>query len=227
MADNEQHGSQDTTPASHPEGAGQSQGYTPETSPSESAASPSADAPEPAGLSQDAPPVAPPASQPSHGYQPQPQQFTPVDPNRAQATEEQPQQPSYGQQQVPPPFPQPGQGYQPQPQEFQQQQYPPYQQPMQQGYQQPMQQQVYPEMKDRSTMYLIFSILEILLCGGIFAIIPLVLSIQYKNAFATGNLGQVMKKEKQARHWLIIVLIVGIIGMISFFYLISTGEYPY
>lgn len=98
---------------------------------------------------------------------------------------------------------------------------------MQQGYQQPMQQQVYPEMKDRSTMYLIFSILEILLCGGIFAIIPLVLSIQYKNAFATGNLGQVMKKEKQARHWLIIVLIVGIIGMISFFYLISTGEYPY
>lgn len=122
----------------------------------------------------------------------------------------------------------PQQGAQPHQQPPAQQPYqqPPAQQPYQQGVQpyqqQPYQQQPYggaypaqPMIEDKSTTYIVLSVLEILLCGGIFGIIPLVLSIQYKNAVSAGLVDQAAAKRKSARTALIVVLIVGIIAVIA------------
>lgn len=70
---------------------------------------------------------------------------------------------------------------------------------------------------DRSTMYTIIAVLEIIFAGGLLAIIPLVMSIQYKNAYASGDMMKAAQKEKSARIALIVVGIIGILATIAVF----------
>ena len=114
------------------------------------------------------------------------------------------------------------QTYQQQPYQEQPYQQPYQQQPYQQPYQQPMYQQPYQApVKDNSTLYIVISVLEIIFLGGVFAIIPLVYSIQYKNALSAYNFPLAEDKSKMAVRWLIIApciaIVIGIIAMIYIF----------
>lgn len=162
----------------------------------------------------------PPAQQ---GYQPQPQQFV-QQPNPtyqpssgqvpAAGAPQSGQYPQYNTQQPNNPYQPP---YQQQP--YQQQAY------QQQYQQQQYQQQPYVEVPDRSTMYIVLSILEILFCGGLIAIIPLVFSVQYKTAFSNGDMVSAKAREKSARIWLIVALCVGIVALIFTISMVSSGLY--
>ena len=123
------------------------------------------------------------------------------------------QQPQYQQQQ-----------YQQQYQQGNQYQY--QQQPGQQQWQQPYANQQYAAVppapfENNSTMYIVFSVLEFLFCGGLFAIIPFVFSLQYRDAYLTGNFEQAALKKKNAKISLIVILCVGIVLTILSFIALS------
>ena len=112
------------------------------------------------------------------------------------------------------------QGYQPADPYGQQQAYQqPYQQPQQQAYQQPYQQpQQYPGQQPKSaTTLIVLSVLEILFCGGLLAIIPLIFAIQANSAYNMGDIAGGDAKAKTAKTALIIILVVGIVFTIAFF----------
>ena len=110
---------------------------------------------------------------------------------------------------------QPQQTYQ-EPQNYQQPQA--YQQP-QQGYQQSYQQPQmggYPQQPTKSgTVYIVLSVLELLFCGGLFAIIPLVFSIQANTAYKMGDNVTGDAKAKSAKIALIVILAVGILAIFA------------
>ena len=133
---------------------------------------------------------------------------------------------------APAPAPQPAQpgqpaqpvqpGYQPV-----QQQFPPANPNLaaqQQFQQQPFQQQPYNNVSpaaaavpNRSNTYTIIAVLEIIFAGGLLAIIPLIMSIQYKNAYNSGDMVKAAQKEKSTRIALIVVGIIGILATIALF----------
>ena len=119
-----------------------------------------------------------------------------------------------------------------QPVQYQQQQYQQgnqyqyQQQPGQQQWQQPYANQQYAAVppapfENNSTMYIVFSVLEFLFCGGLFAIIPFVFSLQYRDAYLTGNFEQAALKKKNAKISLIVILCVGIVLTILSFIALS------
>lgn len=91
----------------------------------------------------------------------------------------------------------------------------PYQQPVQpQPYQQPAYQQQAPKS---ATMLIVLSVLEFLFCGGLLAIIPLVLAIQAGSAYSAGNIAGGDAKAKSAKTALIVVLAIGIVAYVGLF----------
>ena len=91
----------------------------------------------------------------------------------------------------------------------------PYQQPVQQ---QPVYQQPYNQAPAKSaTVYIVCSVLEFLFCGGLFAIIPLIFSIQAGSAYKSGDIAGGDAKAKNAKTALIVVLIVGIVAYAAVF----------
>ena len=125
------------------------------------------------------------------------------------------QQPQQGYQQPQQGYQQPQQGYQ-QPQQGYQQPQQVYQQP-QQGYQQPPM-GGYPQQPAKSaTALIVLSVLELLFCGGLFAIIPLVFSVQANTAYKMGDNVAGDAKAKSAKIALIVILAVGIVAIIALF----------
>ena len=91
-----------------------------------------------------------------------------------------------------------------------------YQQP-QQGYQQPPM-GGYPQQPVKSaTTLIVLSVLEIIFCGGLFAIIPLVFAVQANTAYKMGDIVTGDAKAKSAKTALIVILVVGIVAIIALF----------
>lgn len=118
---------------------------------------------------------------------------------------------------------QPAQQYQPAQQAYQQpydQQYQqPYGAPYDQQYQQPYGQ---PVIEDKSGMFTLIAILEILFLGGLFAIIPLVFARQYKGALNMGDWERAEQKKKATKTWLIICPCIAIVVLLLAY---ATGVY--
>lgn len=103
------------------------------------------------------------------------------------------------------------------------------QQPYQQGYAQPGNPA---GVDDKSTMFIVFSVLEFFFCGGLIAIWPFVMAMNYKNAVARGDLGEIEAKRKSTRTALIVTLVLGIVLTILavialFFIVLAAGTYSY
>ena len=167
----------------------------------------------------------------SQNQQPQPEVQPDLQPQQQYAQpqievqpEPQPQQ-QYAQQQ----YAQPQQQYaQPQQQYAQQQ----YGQPQQQ-YSQPQQQYGQPQYGQpqyaqpqyaqpgapvkSATLYIVLSVLEILFLGGLFAIIPLVFSIQANTAYKIGDVVTGDAKVKNAKIALIVIAAIGVLLYIALF----------
>ncbi len=99
-----------------------------------------------------------------------------------------------------------------------------YQQPMAQPYQQPynapMAQPIgyaaaAAGIEDKSTLYIVLSVIEMVMFGVILGIAPLVFSIQYRNACNAGQADVAAKKRKHAKIALIVVLVLGILAVIG------------
>ncbi len=134
---------------------------------------------------------------------PQPQQPETTQPVQP-AQQAQPLQPSAPQQTYEAqPVQQPQQSYYSTPQQAS---YPAVQQPMPVGTDIP---------KDHSTMYIVFSVLQIIFCGWLLGILPLVFSIMYKSKMNSRDYEGAKGSKKAAKISLIIVLIVGIIMVIA------------
>lgn len=124
------------------------------------------------------------------------------------------------------------QGYQQVPPSGQQQGNPyAYQQQPGQQWQQPYGNQQYAPVppapfENNSTMYIVLSVLEFLFCGGLLAIIPFVFSLQYRDAYITGNFDQAAVKKKNAKVSLIVVLAVSLALMILSFVLLFAMLIP-
>lgn len=69
-------------------------------------------------------------------------------------------------------------------------------------------------IEDKSTMYIVLSVLEFLFCGGLIAIWPFVMSLNYKSAVERGDAADAQAKRKSARTALIVTLILGIVLVI-------------
>lgn len=172
--------------------------------------------------------------------QPQPQPYTPpAQPAPAQPAPAQPVQPAQPQagQASQPYAQQPSQPYaQPQQQPYAQQAPQPYaQQPQQQYAQQPYAQQQYAQQpyaqpqyaqtytqapagfQDKTTMQIVFAVLEFLFLGGLLAIIPFVFTMQAKSAITAGNYAEATAKQATAQKALIIIAIVSLLLWILFF----------
>ena len=80
------------------------------------------------------------------------------------------------------------------------------------------------QVPDRSTLCIVLSIIEIVVAGGLLAIIPLVFSIQYKSAYAAGDIATAEAKHKTARTLLIVFGILGIICDIFAFSQLAAGS---
>ena len=164
----------------------------------------------------------------SQNQQPQPEVQPDLQPQQQYAQpqievqpEPQPQQ-QYAQQQ----YAQPQQQYaQPQQQYGQPQQQ--YGQPQQQ-YGQPQQQYGQPQYAQpqyaqpgapvkSATLYIVLSVLEILFLGGLFAIIPLVFSIQANTAYKIGDVVTGDAKVKNAKLALIVIAAIGVLLYIALF----------
>ena len=127
------------------------------------------------------------------------------------------------------PEPQPQQQYAQQ--QYAQQQYgqpqQQYSQPQQQ-YGQPQQQYGQPQYAQpqyaqpgapvkSATLYIVLSVLEILFLGGLFAIIPLVFSIQANTAYKIGDVVTGDAKVKNAKIALIVIAAIGVLLYIALF----------
>ena len=116
------------------------------------------------------------------------------------------QQPNYGQQQN---YNQ--QYYGQQPNYNQQQNYgqqPNYNQQVPYGYR--------PVPVDKSQKFIIFGVLEMLFCGGIFGLIALILSAMGSNSYRNGNFEDYEQKHKISKILLIVGLVIGIIAYAFF-----------
>jgi len=80
----------------------------------------------------------------------------------------------------------------------------------QQAYGQPQQ----PVVEDKSTLFIVLSVLEFFFCGGLFAIIPFVFSLQYKSALGRSDYAAAEDNKKKAKTWLIVALCIGIVLII-------------
>lgn len=152
----------------------------------------------------------PAAQQPVQSQQPQ-QQYAQQQYGQQpqqQYAQQQYAQPQYGQSQQQ--YTQQAYGQQPQ-QQYAQQPYgqPQYAQPQYQYSQVYAQPQGVNATNDTGT-YIALSILELIFCGWLLAIVPLVYSAQYKDAFTMGDVMKAEEKRVKARNWLIATLIVGI-----------------
>ena len=67
------------------------------------------------------------------------------------------------------------------------------------------------QVEDKSTLFIVLSVVEFLLAGGLLAIIPLVLSINYRKACRAGLAADAAKKRKNV---IIALVVVGIIGLL-------------
>ncbi len=66
-------------------------------------------------------------------------------------------------------------------------------------------------IEDKSTMFIVLSVLEFLFCGGLVAIWPFVMSLNYKSAVERGDAAAAQAKHKSARTALIVTLVIGIV----------------
>ena len=66
-----------------------------------------------------------------------------------------------------------------------------------------------------ATVLIVLSVLELLFLGGLFAIIPLVFSIQANSAYKVGDIVGGDAKAKTAKTALIIIAIVGVVSYIA------------
>lgn len=71
------------------------------------------------------------------------------------------------------------------------------------------------KQKDRSTLFIVLSIIELFLCGGIFALVPLCLSITYKSEVENDPKTPLRKYAKVS------LVIVFFLGIASFIYSIG------
>ena len=94
------------------------------------------------------------------------------------------------------------QQYQQQPQQYQQQPQP-YAYPQQQQY-------AAAPIEDNSTMFIVFSIIEIVM-GGLLAIVPLVYSIKFKDAMKMNDFAGAISAHHTAKIWLIVMLVLIIV----------------
>ena len=81
--------------------------------------------------------------------------------------------------------------------------------------------------ENNSTTYIVLSVLEFLFCGGLFAIIPFVFSLQYRDAYLQGNYELAASKKKNAKTALIVILVVGIVLTILAFVAMTTFAASY
>lgn len=108
-------------------------------------------------------------------------------------------------------YQQPGQSAQPSQPTYQQpgaSQYNPYQSLQQQAY--PVSNQA-PE-KNKFGLYLTLAILEVLFCGGVFAIPAIVYAAMMNTSYNSGNRFLYQRNRRTCRMWLIIALVIGIIA---------------
>lgn len=109
---------------------------------------------------------------------------------------------------------------QPYQQQYQQPQQQPYQQqPYQQQYQQPQQYGVAPAKS--ATTLIVLSVVEIILWGGLFGIIPLVFAVQANSAYSAGDIVTGDAKSKNAKTALIAVAI----AMLALFAIVIAGSF--
>lgn len=66
-------------------------------------------------------------------------------------------------------------------------------------------------IEDKSTMFIVLSVLEFFFAGGLIAIWPFVMSLNYKSAIERGDVADAQAKRKSARTALIVTLILGIV----------------
>lgn len=100
----------------------------------------------------------------------------------------------------------------------------PYQQPVAQPYQQPYNAPM-PQpigygaaaagIEDKSTTYIVLSVVEMVMFGIILGILPLIFSIQYRNACNAGQAELAEKKRNNAKISLIVMLVLGILLVIG------------
>ena len=144
-----------------------------------------------------------------------------ADQDNSYAPQDPQQQQQYGQ-------PQQQQQYA-QPQQAQQQ----YAQPQQQYAQpqpQPQPQYVQPQYVQQgapaksATTLIVLSVLEILFLGGLFAIIPLVFSIQANSAYKIGDIAGGDAKAKTAKTALIVIAVVCVVLLVILF---ATGGFAF
>ncbi len=66
-------------------------------------------------------------------------------------------------------------------------------------------------IEDKSTMFIVLSVLEFFFAGGLIAIWPFVMSLNYKSAIERGDAVEAQAKRKSARTALIVTLVLGIV----------------
>ncbi len=77
-------------------------------------------------------------------------------------------------------------------------------------------------IEDKSTMFIVLSVLEFFFAGGLIAIWPFVMSLNYKSAIERGDVADAQAKRKSARTALIVTLILGIvIGIIAILLIVA------
>lgn len=77
-------------------------------------------------------------------------------------------------------------------------------------------------IEDKSTMFIVLSVLEFFFAGGLIAIWPFVMSLNYKSAIERGDVADAQAKRKSARTALIVTLILGIvIGIIMILLIVA------
>ena len=103
-------------------------------------------------------------------------------------------------------------------------------QPQQQYYapqgQMPQQQYYAPQgaPAKSATALIVLSVLELLFLGGLFAIIPLVFSVQANSAYKLGDIAGGDAKAKNAKIALIVIAAVGVLALIALF---ATGGFAF
>ncbi len=81
-----------------------------------------------------------------------------------------------------------------------------------------------PIPENRSRLFIILSVLEILFCGGIFGLISLIISCMGSNSYNRGNFGDYESKHRTSGILLIVGLVIGIIANIAVVRMMPTYE---